>query len=338
MEDESAQELSGLNIIKLTNADDAECSAAELSQDPLVEYAHVPAVKLPAQADPLQNRQWGLRAIDYFNASNVPGYQNASNVKIAVLDSGVDPLHPDLQGIISDNQNFSTLGPNDVGGHGTHVIGIIAAVTNNGIGITGVCQSTQMMSLKGLVSPYQAQAYYNAIRYASNNGAQVLNCSLGGGYDPTEALLMRTAISNNVIVVAAMGNDYLRGNPTSYPAAIPDVISVGACNEMDQRSPFSQTGPHIDLVAPGSNILSTVPTYPSTLSSTTDYDAWDGTSMATPIVAAAVALMLAKNPAASRVDIVNALHNSATKIGGQINFSNELGHGRLNLPEAIRRI
>lgn len=341
MDDEQDQDLSGLNIIRCANAADAESVASELDQDPLVEYAHVPAVKIPAQnnqVDPLQNRQWGLSAIDFFSASHVPGYDDAREISIAILDSGIDPNHPDIQGIVSSNQNFSTFGPNDASGHGTHVAGIIAALVNNGVGITGLCQSHRLMVLKGLVNPYQSRAYYQAIRFAFNNEAQVLNFSLGGGYDPTEELLIRTAISKGVIVVAAMGNDYLRGNPTSYPAALPDVIAVGACNEMDRRAPFSQTGPHIDLMAPGANILSTVPTYRSTLSSTTDYDSWDGTSMATPFVTAVVALMLAKNPGASRSDVVNALHRSADKIDHQTGFTHQLGYGRLNLPGAIHSI
>ncbi len=338
MDDAEDPGLSGLNVIKFKNAQDAAASVVQMSQSSLVEYAHIPAIRKFAVADPHQNRQWGLRAIDYFNAITASGFNNAGKVKVAILDSGIDPNHPDLKGIFSSNTNLSTLGNDDDAGHGTHVAGIIAAITNNGIGITGTCASTEIMVLRGLTDPYQPTAYYNAIRHAFNNGAQVLNCSLGGPHDPTEELLIRTAISKGVVVVAAMGNDYQKGNPTSYPAALKDVIAVGASNEMDKRADFSQTGSHIFIMAPGANIISTVPTYKIPLSQNLDYDTWDGTSMATPFVAAAVALLLAKRPGATLADIKNALQKSAVKISGQTGFTNELGYGLLNITNALKLI
>lgn len=328
--------LSGLNVLKFNTAQDAAEAVVALSKEPFIEYAHIPAVRKIAKiTDPEQNRQWGLRAINYFGAINMPGFNNGKNVKIAILDSGIDPNHPDLQNISIVNKNFSTLPGNDDLGHGTHVAGIIAAVTNNGIGISGTCESTQLMILRGLTSPYDSTAYYNAIKYASDNGAQVLNCSLGGAYDPTEALLVKSAISKGMIVVAAMGNHFKFGNPTSYPAALPDVLAIGASTEINRRADFSQTGNHICIVAPGTNILSTVPTYKVALAESLNYIAWDGTSMATPFVSAAIALLLAKNPNASLTDIRTALQKSAVKIDGQTGFTDELGHGLLNLSGAL---
>lgn len=336
LDDLENESLQGLNVLRFTSPQAAAEGVLMLSEDPMVEYAHVPAIKKFMSPDPHQNRQWGLRAIDYFGAQNLN--LTASGIKIAILDSGIDPNHPDLKGIYSDNVNFTTLGPDDDEGHGTHVAGIIAALTNNGKGITGVCGSTKLMVLRGLTKPFQFKAYYNALRYAIQNGAQVLNCSLGGGYDLTEAALIRTAISKGMIVVAAMGNDYESGNAISYPAAYPDVISVGATTESDKRAAFSQTGQHIDLVAPGKNILSTVPGYSVSLTTVLDFDAWDGTSMATPFVTAAVALMLDKKPSATLSDVRKALTSTAVKIDGQTGFTPELGHGLLNLKAALTAV
>ena len=91
--------------------------------------------------------------------------------------------------------------------------------------------------------------------------AQVLNLSLGGEKDPAEIDVLRDVIDAGVVVIAAMGNEYQEGNPVEYPAAIRDVCAVGATDEFDKRAGFSNTGKHIDLVAPGVAILSTTPTF-----------------------------------------------------------------------------
>jgi subtilisin family serine protease len=216
------------------------------------------------------------------------------------------------------------------------VAGIIAAVRNNTIGIRGITNSTKIMSLKAL-DPYSARGYYQAIRHATDH-AQVINFSLGGGHDPTEETLIRRAINKGVIVVAAMGNDKQRGNSKSFPAAIGKVIAVGATDETDKIASFNCTGTHIDLVAPGVNILSTIPTYPSSLASGTDYEAWPGTSMATPMVSAAAALCLAKKPGASLAQVRKALVEGADKVSSQSGFDATYGHGRLNVLETLKKI
>jgi subtilisin family serine protease len=133
-------------------------------------------------------------------------------------------------------------------------------------------------------------------------------------------------------------DEYEEGNPTSYPAALDGVVAVGASTEVDRRAPFSNTGPHIDLVAPGSNILSTVPTYPSALASTTDYEAWPGTSMATPFVTATVALLLAKKVNATPSLVTEALHRGADRVVGVTGFTETYGHGRLNIRKTLAQV
>ncbi len=347
VDDRTDKDLAGLNILAFDSTDEAEKAAKQLSADDSVAYAHQPQERFPAPArkrrarrkpkkvDPLQNRQWGLNAINLFAAQKARGFKDAVDIPIAVIDTGVDSAHPDLKRVVIDERSFTTGSLKDVQGHGTHVIGIIAAITNNGVGVSGTCQSKAVTSLKAL-GPYNAAGYYQALRYAADNGARVLNMSLGGGKDPTEERLLKRAMNNGVIVVAAMGNEST--SAPSYPAAIRNVIAVGASTEVDGHASFSNTGSHINLVAPGVNILSTVPTYPAALADTTDYEAWPGTSMATPYVAAAVALMLAKNPAATLADITDALERSADKVPGQQGFSKLFGHGRLNVENALKRI
>lgn len=347
-------ELAGLHVVRYADATLAKNAAAELTADGRVKYAHVippryafaptgkpkkkkAKKKTASGVDPMLNRQWGLTAVQLAQAQALASFQEATNVLVAVIDSGCDNSHPDLAGVLAEQLDFTQTQLDDKSGHGTHVTGIIAALRNNNIGISGVTQCRNIMSLKAL-DPYDGPGYYKAIQHAKNKGAKVANFSLGGGHDPTEELLIKQAITSGVVIVAAMGNDALNGNPTSYPAAIDGVIAVGATDEMDRRASFSQHGPHITLVAPGESILSTVPTYPSSLASTTDYDSWPGTSMATPFVTGAVALMFAKKPTATVAEITTALKSGVDLCPGQTGFTNELGHGRLNIKKALQAL
>ncbi|UCG58622.1 MAG: S8 family serine peptidase [Phycisphaerales bacterium] len=343
-ETEVESALAGLNVLSMSSQKDAQKAREQITRDPLVEYAYVPPEKyvlLPARGarsqDPMVNRQWGLRAIQLFQAEQMASFPDARRVVIAIIDSGIDPNHPDLQGILLEERSFTSGAKKDTSGHGTHVAGIIAAVRNNRIGIRGVCSSQKIMSLKAL-DPYSATGYYRAIRHATDDGAQVLNLSLGGGYDPTEETLIKRAMSKGLVVVAAMGNEKQQGNPKSYPGSIGGVIAVGASTETDGIASFSNTGSHIDLVAPGVNVLSTVPTYPTSLADGTDYEAWPGTSMATPHVAAAAGILLAKRPKATVRQVRQALVRGADKVPGQTRFNTTFGHGRLNVREALRKI
>ena len=133
-------------------------------------------------------------------------------------------------------------------GHGTHVAGIIAATAGNGLGISGVCGG-RILALKVLPrdgQEFDAPSYYRALRYVIGK-AQVLNLSLGGEKDPAEIDVLHDVIAAGVVVIAAMGNEHDEGNPTEYPAAIPEVCAVGATDELDKRAGFSNTGRHIDL-------------------------------------------------------------------------------------------
>ncbi|MGH6719783.1 MAG: S8 family serine peptidase, partial [Alphaproteobacteria bacterium] len=276
--------------------------AAQIERMKGVEYAFVPPVRTlfgrrtATKADPMASRQWAHGAIRLGHARAAKGFENATNLTVAVVDSGIDPRHPDLKAVIAEYKNFIGGSDKDFVGHGTHVAGIVAATAGNGLGISGVC-GAKILALKALPrdgDEFDAPAYYRALRYVIGR-ADVLNLSLGGERDPAEIDVLREVIDAGVVVVAAMGNEYEEGNPIEYPAAIAEVCAVGATDDVDKRAGFSNTGRHIDLVAPGVAILSTTPTF-SYDDGARNYDSWDGTSMATPQVAATAALVLAKFP------------------------------------------
>ncbi|MDZ7343208.1 MAG: S8 family serine peptidase [candidate division KSB1 bacterium] len=343
-------ELRGINLVEVESSSDVPLILDALQRDENIEYAHPIAIRYPMMAaprrrtrraasinDPLYHRQWGHVAVRLPQAHQSKKFFEATDITVAVVDSGVDATHPDLEDMIFEYTNFiSNEDDRDRQGHGTHVAGIISAKRNNALGVSGVCQC-KLLCLKALGATWDAVAYYRALQHAAER-AQVINLSLGGGKDQTETLLIQRALKAGVTVVAAMGNEYEEGNPTSYPAAIPGVISVGASDEADRRARFSNTGRHIDLVAPGVNILSTVPTYPSLLAERTDYDSWPGTSMATPYVAACVALLLAKKNNLTPAKITRLLQTSADKTPYQAGkWNHEYGHGRLNIERALAK-
>lgn len=328
--------------IKVRKGSSAAQLAAHVDKMNDVEYAFVPPVRTlfgrrrKAKPDPLTSRLWGHGAIHLGQARSAAGFKNAANLTVAVVDSGIDENHPDLKGVIAEYKNFRRGSDKDLVGHGTHVSGIIAAIAGNGLGISGVC-GAKILALKALPrdqEEFDAPAYYRALRYVIGK-AQVLNLSLGGEKDLAEIDILRDVMDAGVVVIAAMGNEHDEGNPTEYPAAMADVCAVGATDELDKRASFSNTGRHIDLVAPGVNILSTTPTY-SYDDGEREYDSWDGTSMATPYVAAVAALILAKSPGTTPAQVIKKLTSSADRVAGVKKGSAAYGAGRLNCEKALR--
>ena len=350
----------GLVSVKVDRGTNAESLAEHLNQqEEEVEYAYVPPVKYPflppsrkrskkktnprksqaATNDPLASRQWNHGAVRIHQARARAGFVEADGVLVAIVDSGSDRGHPDLDGTIQEyfNAHSATEDDRDYVGHGSHVAGIIAAEINNQIGIAGL-SAARLLVVKGLPkagSTWNAERYYQALAYPIDRGAKVLNLSLGGGLDPGERDIIADLLDAGITVVAAMGNEFQEGNPVEYPAAYDGVIAVGASDEMDRRADFSCTGKHIALVAPGTNILSTVPRYPSEFAKKLEYDSWPGTSMATPHVAAAAALLLSKSPGLSPDAVRKRLMATADFVPGQSRRNTEFGAGRLNIAAAL---
>jgi len=294
-----------LEVLKLAPGQDAVAAAAELSRDPSVEYA-VPDLIYRVQAapnDPLYGQQWGLPSIGA-PAAWGRGTGSAS-ITVAVLDTGVDLLHPDLVPNLVPGWNFvdDTSDVSDGYGHGTHVAGIIGAAGNNGVGVSGVNWTVGLMPLK--ICSNQGSCFLSAeisaLQYAVAHGAKIVNASFGcacSSYQPEEDAI-RAAGNAGLLFVAAAGNNSSNNDATPfYPASYPldNVLSVAATTASDALASFSDYGPStVDVAAPGQNIVSTLPTS-GTLSSSTGYGPLSGTSMAAPQVAGAAALLWSEHP------------------------------------------
>jgi len=256
--------------------------------------------------DTRRSEQWALDRLDYGKYS-----ADGSGVVVAVIDTGVDATHPDLAGRVLpgyDVYDATSLGKIDPNGHGTHVAGIIAAAAGNGSGISGLAPAVKILPVRVLDETGYGDDSLVAkgVLWAVLNGAQVINLSLGGpDRDPLLADAIDKAVAAGVAVVVAAGNDGLSGSPVSYPGAHPSVTAVAATSTNDQRALFSTVGPYVDVAAPGMSILSTWPS--------ASYSYQSGTSMATPYVSAATALVISGLQLAPRVALARIV-SSATDV------------------------
>ncbi|MCH7635669.1 MAG: S8 family serine peptidase, partial [Proteobacteria bacterium] len=234
-------------------------------------------------------------------------------------------------------------------GHGTHVSGIAAAVTNNITGTAGVAWpgSVKVMPLK-VCSPSGCplSAIVSAIYYARNNGADVINMSLGGRFGSTSELeAIDAAWAAGLVIVASSGNG--GGGKVSYPAAFSNVIAVGATDWHDQRTTYSNAGSALDVVAPGGEmsayhdpggIYSTMPGYDvyltTTFSYSKNYDQLQGTSMSAPQVAGLAALLFAQDPSRTNA-AVRAIIESTTDDLDKPGWDRNTGFGRINILRAL---
>ena len=315
--------------------------------------------------DPLIGDVWGLDGNHGIDASVAwPLSTGAAEVVVAVIDSGIDPDHPDLidaiwvnndeipnNGIDDDNNGFvdDTYGwdftgeydniPQDEHGHGTHVAGTIGATRNNNEGIAGVADNVKIMGLRFLDKQGNGITSWaiNAIEYAVANGAAISNNSWGGGGYETP-LYNAIAESGNAghLFVAAAGNS---GNNSDsfpmYPAAynLPNILSIAAINSSGSLAGFSNYGNvTVDIAAPGVNILSTMSGESENcpVQGSPCYVSWQGTSMAAPHAAGVAALMLGINNGLSPEDIIQIIQNTVrptSVLNGKVRFGGELDGG-----------
>lgn len=231
-----------------------------------------------------QSLPWGVDRVD---AELVWPTDNTANpVKVAVIDTGISKDHTDLKNNIKGGVNTinSRKGWNDDSGHGSHVAGIIAAV-NNSMGVVGVAPEADLYAVKVLGANGSGflSDVIEGLQLAVANGMQVVNMSLGTNSEVQSMHDAVTAAYNaGITLIAAAGNS---GGAVSYPAAYPEVIAVSATDSNNNLASFSSRGPEVDLTAPGVSIY-------STYKGTNAYATLSGTSMASPHVAGAAALLL----------------------------------------------
>jgi subtilisin family serine protease len=279
----------------------------------------------------------------------------SSGMVVAIIDSGLDRVHPDISGNLWTNAGETNNGLDDDGngliddlngwdfgdddnnvahgcpdsGHGTHVAGIVAAAGNNGIGVAGVNWDAQLMPLK-VSADSIAGCFIDsldvaaAITYATNKSAKVINMSLGGPHSVAVETAANAAQTAGVVLVAAAGNETNSDPSGSYPAALASVIGVAATDRKDARASYSNFGSWVSLAAPGTAIRSTLPIAEGS------YGFLSGTSMASPVVAGIAALVRSQYPALNPAEVEARLLASCESIG-----SSGVGAGRVNAVRAL---
>jgi subtilisin family serine protease len=269
--------------------------------------------------DPNYPSQWGPPCIGAQDAWDL--VLGDSNVIVAIVDTGIDLDHPDLITNVDTNIDWDFVNNDsnaqDDHGHGTHVAGTVAAEINNRIGVAGLQQVT-LMAVKGL----NQGGFSNAIRYAADNGARVINCSWGSNsYSSLIESAVNYAFSKGALVVAAAGND---GNAIPhYPAAYAKALGVAALGTCTTRASFSNGGwQNVYLSAPGQNILSTY--WNNT------YAYLSGTSMAAPHVAGVAAAYFSFNPNYTLLQVARSMFRNADDLGppGRDGY---FGYGRVDM-------
>ena len=231
--------------------------------------------------------------------------------------------------------------PRDDNGHGTHVSGIIGAQGNNGVGVTGVSMGATIMVLKAADCSGRLtdSAIIEALYYAGDNGASVINMSFGGSsYAVNQQTAVTYAYNKGAVLFAASGNSY--GTGMQYPAGFANVIGVGATTNQDLKASFSTYNSTVDLSAPGQYINSTMPTYPVGLNSNgyaQNYDYLSGTSMATPMAAGAAMLVRSVAPSLTPAQVQQYMEDNADDLG-TAGRDDSFGNGRVNAYQTLASI
>ncbi|MGG3571574.1 S8 family peptidase [Bacillus gobiensis] len=322
------KQFSIINAAKATLTDKA---VKDLKNNPAVAYieedhiatAYEQAYKLKPYA---QTVPYG---IPHIKADRVQaqGY-SGGGVKVAVLDTGIDASHEDLNVVGGTSFVPSEPSPySDGNGHGTHVSGTVAAL-NNTTGVLGVAPDASLYAVKVLDSAGSGSysGIVSGIEWATANGMDVINMSLGGS-SGSKALkqAVDNAYANGVVVVAAAGNSGSSGgrvNTIGYPAKYSSVIAVGAVDSNNKKAYFSSVGDELEVMAPGVSVQSTLPG--------NQYTELDGTSMASPHVAGAAALIKSKHPDLSASQIRQRLSDTADYLGDHFYY----GNGVINVEAA----
>lgn len=329
--------------VRVHPGDEARFIAA-LRRDPLVAYAepnyYVHAASIPN--DPGYVQQWNMDIISAPAAWEVT--TGSSGITVAIIDSGVDVAHPELQSRIVYGYDYigGDTVPDDQNGHGTHVAGIIGAIGNNGQGVAGVTWSGPLLIYRVLDANGLGNIanVASAIVSAQARGARIINLSLTADTSSQTLLnAVQSAYSAGILLVAATGNT---NGSVYYPAKYSQVMAVAATTHLDRHAWYSNRGPEVDIAAPGG--LSEAPiysTYPIQKSASR-YGWLYGTSMAAAHVSGLAALIWSVDPTLSRDQVWQIIEDTADKVDAashpyDANGRNDyLGHGRINVDRAVR--
>ncbi|MCB0168547.1 MAG: peptidase S8 [Anaerolineae bacterium] len=310
----------------------AAVAALQTSADVAFVEPNYIAYALDTPSDPYFTSQWAYDVAGFSHAWDVT--KGSSNIVVAIVDTGIDLDHPDLNCTVSNGAGKLTSGfnfydnnnnPDDNNGHGTHVAGTVAACTDNSVGVSGSAPNVRLMPVKVLGSTGSG-SYSNVadgIVFAADNGAKIINLSLGGSANSTTLMnAVQYAYNKGVLIVAASGN---ANTSIYYPAAYSQVMAVGSTDSGDVRSSFSNYGSDLDVVAPGEFIYSTLPGW---------YGYSSGTSMASPHVAGLAALIWSAEPSLTHDEVRQSIRDTADDLGN-IGYDSYYGYGRINAWAAL---
>jgi subtilisin family serine protease len=365
-------EIGGLEIVEVPAGTLIDSLVQQYQQSGLVEYAepdHIVHGLVEPNDFNYQNQDcWHIKNVGQYGGTVGADIDallawdtrtSASNIIVAVLDSGVRYTHEDLagnmwhnpneipgneidddgNGYVDDIHGIDVIAPdgnpNDDNGHGTHVAGIIGAVGNNGVGVVGVCWQVRIMACKFLnsVADGSVSDAIICINYARVKGAKIINLSWGNVAYNSQALSDAIASARNegIIVVCACGNsDHDNDINPLYPASfgLDNIVSVAATTRQDARAPFSSYGlTTVDLGAPGD------PVFSCWFSANNAYQYYAGTSMAAPLVAGACALVWARYPTETYSQIIARVVNNTDPLPALADKC--VSGGRLNLQKAL---
>ncbi len=281
--------------------------------------------------------QWAWAKIQAYQAWDIS--TGSVSVKVAVVDTGIDNSHPDLPAVVAQKDFInSDNNAEDDNGHGTHVAGTIGAQTNNSTGVAGTNWNVSLVAAKVLnrsgSGSYSAVA--NGIIWVADNGAKVINLSLGGS---APSVTLKNAVNyawnKGAVLACSAGNSGTSAK--NYPAAYPNCIAVAATNQNDQKASFSNYGSKwVDVAAPGVAILSTLPNTSVYLNTQygyyQNYDSLAGTSMAAPHVAGLAGLVWASGKCTTNTCVRSRIEANTDRIAGTGTYWQ---HGRINAYKAV---
>ncbi|MDQ2980394.1 MAG: S8 family serine peptidase [Acidobacteriota bacterium] len=328
----------GATIVRFRTAGPERPLAAALGalqKDPGVRLAQpnfLYRVEQRSTNDPFRDRQY---ALDSLGVSRVHDKTTGRGVTVAVLDSFVNPKHPDLPGALAESADFFSKAPPVLAeGHGVAMTGIIAARANNGVGIAGVAPDTTVLSVRVCGSPSEraheicsSDAIARGLDLAVARKARVVSMSLAGPYDPLVARLVYRASEGGTVLVAATGNDGLA--TVKYPAAYEPVLAVTAIDRQDHLYEKANRGARVDLAAPGVDVFS--------LASPQLFGPTTGTSPAAAQVSGVVALLLQLRPDFSPAQVRQLLEETARDLGPP-GRDEQFGSGAVDACRAVSKL